>query len=399
MRKNIIILPFICISFSMVALCACGQNRAAEVLGVPEDISVMPAANILNKTEENVSAIIAEETEKTLLQENAMEMYEAYLDTCTDNDYLYTYYDYDQDGSAELYVRRKPNDSGNSYGEVLKYINGGLTDIEHGIVPDEHIKTLDWSATLDASQTIDEDELLHEGFDAYIRTEPNITKQFWYPDKNTFLSAYGFADANPFYTYALPDSTSRLTLYYDEQTQSGCGVLFRTWTLYTSDIVSDEYGFSFHGPEKLPESWEDNLQFDYMKPESIENYTYSNLPEYTENIEYDESGRIIHFISNGVLDFMDADEPETLLSIDYIYDENGILTERDYHHNPNAYGTGYQVWTSYFDDLGRLVHEYIYITHGALYYYYIYIDEDDMPAYCLYLDDNGGYWIADFYKY
>ena len=404
MKKYTITFTILCILISILMLCSCGQNADVQSSKMIGDAG--PVQAFFTESPASVSAVIdkagamitAAEKEKALLLEKSMELYEAYLDTLTNNDYLSAYYDYDDDGITELYVRRnEPNDS---YGEILQYRNGGLTDVEHGIVPDEYINSLDWTATFDASQDIDEYEWGQEGFHAYITDEPYITLEFWYPDKDAFLLQYGFSGTVPFYTYSLPDNTSWLTLYYDEQAQFGCGVLYRTWTLYTSEVVSAEYGFTFHGPEAKPESWEDNLQVDYMKLESVDGGTASESPEYKEHIEYDESGRVTHYESSGILDYMGDDlDPETLLQIDFIYDENGTLIERDYHHNGNAFGTGYSTWNSYFDNLGRLEYEYIYITHGGWYYYYIYTDESDMPAYCLHLDDNGGYWIADFIEY
>lgn len=150
----------------------------------------------------------------------------------------------------------------------------------------------------------------------------------------------------------------------------------------------------------FPEEWEDGSLRDYSKFESVGGDTASDCPEYTENVEYDENGWVVHYDSAGILDDTAEDaETETILWIDYTYNDNGTLMQRDYYHNPYAFGTWYQVWISYFDGLGRLEYEDIYITHGYMYYYYIYADESGTPAYCLYLDNNMGSWIPEFYQY
>lgn len=81
-----------------------------------------------------------------------------------------------------------------------------------------------------------------------------------------------------------------------------------------------------------------------------------------------------------------------MVTINYIYREDGTLFCRNYHHDARTFSSTLCSLNSFFDEKERLVYERGYITHGSLEYYYIY--EDDTPAYCLCLDYNGGYVFA-----
>lgn len=333
-----------------------------------------------------------------LLTEEEMSVYEAYLAANTDEGYLYTYLDYDNDGRQELYYCYNA-DSG-TYGYVMKYAAGGLKRIDSGKLSEENIKGIEWKEVENyySADTASVGEWTHEGVYAYIDQLPYTENDIWYPDEQAFLSQYGFAESTPFYKYVLPNGSIRLVLYYDEQTGLGCGL--RYYQRDPSDIItSGVYGFSFMGAEDGAASWTDRLSVDYTKFESCwgDGDTGSYYESYKENIEYDDAGRVAHYDSSGIIE--EGEEPEFLLWMDYKYDDNGTLRQRQYYHNQRAFSTSYQAWSSYFDELGRLEHEDLYITHGSIDYYYIYLDEGAKPAYGLCLDNNLGWWIPEFVKF
>lgn len=393
-RKGIFIKmkKFITILFTVTILsltCACGQvnmnnariNHTADMTGIAKLIE---------------ECSIIQKEKLSLLPEDERRVYEAYLAAYGDEERLYTYFDYDNDGKMELYICR----SEDSYGYVIKYFDGGLTTIDRGTVSKENIDGLEWNEIERDSSSDNEstDEWTHEGVAAFIDQNPYDEQCLWYMDEASFLSQYGFAESTPFYEYTLPDGSIRLILYYDEQTGLGCGI--RYFERDPSDIVtSGIYGFSFVGMTDEADLWSDGLSVDYTKFESCYGETGSDyVSSYEENIEYDDAGKVVHFDSSGIYE-EDDEEPSYILWMDYEYDDNGLLNHRQYYHNPRIIGTWYQVWDSYFDGLGRLEHEYLYITHGWVDYYYIYSDESAQPSYCLFLDDNLGWWMPEFVKY
>lgn len=281
--------------------------------------------------------------------------------------------------------------------------HAGITDTaqpmeELSILPEDGTGIHTKEETDDSSDTANTDEWTHEGVDAYISQNPHEEKYFWYADEQSFLSQYGFEESKPFYEYVMPDGSVRLVLYYDEQTGLGCGI--RYFERDPSDMMTSGLcGFTFVGTADETDLWSDGLSVDYTKFESCDGNTGSNyVSTYEENIEYDDAGKVVHFDSSGIYE-EDDKESSYILWMDYEYDDNGLLEHRQYYHNPRIFGTWYQVWDSYFDELGRLEHEYIYITHGWMDYYYIYSDESAQPSYCLFLDDNLGWWIPTFVEY
>ena len=139
--------------------------------------------------------------------------------------------------------------------------------------------------------------------------------------------------------------------------------------------------------------WTDRLNVDYTKFESC----WGTIPSYIEeeNIEYDDAGRVAHYEAYGTID----GELVRILNMYYEYDDNGTLRQRRYYHYHLAFSTTSQYWYSYFDELGRLEYEDIYLTHGSLEYYYIYTDESDEPAYSLSLDHDLSWWIPAFAQF
>lgn len=334
---------YITILFTVTILsltCACGQvnvkmenvriNHTADMFGIIKPIKELD--------------IIWEEV-RSILPEEEKRVYEAYLAAYGDEEHLYTYFDYDNDGKMELYICR----SEDSYGYVIKYFNGGLTTIDHGTVSEENIDGLEWNEIETDNSSDDEntDEWTHEGIDAYIAQNPYDERCLWYMDEDSFLSQYGFAESTPFYEYALPDGNIRLTLYYDEKTGLGCGI--RHFERDPSDIMTSGLcGFTFVGMSDETGNLWGGLSVDYTKFESCDGDNGSDyVSAYKENKEYNDAGKIAHFDSSGI--YEEGDEKPS-----------------------------YVLWMDY---------------------YFIYSDESTQPSYCLFLDDNLGWWMPEFARY
>lgn len=84
----------------------------------------------------------------------------------------------------------------------------------------------------------------------------------------------------------------------------------------------------------------------------------------------------------------------SLLSLDYIYRDDGTLYHREYHHYQKFFSSTGQSEDGDYDKQGRLVYRYSYITHGAMDEYYIYNGNHKEPKYRLFLD-----WGASNYAY
>lgn len=402
---------YLYILFAIVLLfCACGREEADNIQPGSTDIAdPMEGSDIIQEAETDVpvedetetnapaedeSDMIQEEemnapaeVETAILPEEEKAVYEAYM-TANAGTILYAYFDYDNDGKQELYLR-SPSDN---YGKVWKYVDGGLKTIDSGKVSETYINGLAWNEIEknDSADTANSEEMVHEGVYVYVEQNPFKEQTEWYVEEQDFLSQYGFGESDPFYEYALPDGSMRLVLYYDEATGLGCGLRYYQrdpdeWT------TSGVYGFSFIGLVEESNLWTDRLNVDYTKFESWKG-EYSS--SWDENIEYDDAGRVAHYEAYAPVD----GEPVCILSMYYEYDDNGTLRQRRYYHYHLWFSSTFQYWYSYFDELGRVEYERAYITHGSLEYYYIYLDGSDEPAYSLFLDNNCGTWVPDFAK-
>lgn len=400
MKKYLNILFFVIL---LLMICACGQEDVddtqvsnadtADYEDPVEDEKLIQEAET-NAPAEDESDMIQEEemnapaeVETAILSEEEKIVYEAYL-AANAGTMLYAYFDYDNDGKQELYLR-----SG-TYGQVWKYVDGGLKKIDGGnIISGDNINGLEWNEIEkdDSDDSADSEERVHEGVYVYVEQNPFKEQTAWYVEEQDFLSQYGFGESDPFYEYALPDGSMRLVLYYDEATGLGCGLRYyqRTPDEWTTSGV---YGFSFMGLEET-DLWTDRLDVDYTKFESC----WGTIPSYIEeeNIEYDDAGRVAHYEAYGTID----GELVRILNMYYEYDDNGTLRQRRYYHYHLAFSTTSQYWYSNFDEFGRLEYEDIYLTHGSLEYYYIYTDESDEPAYSLSLDHNLSWWIPTFAQF
>lgn len=302
--------------------------------------------------------------------------------------YAYVICDGDGDGSAELYIER----AGSQGFYVNTYKNGGLCIRYQEELPPEFNGQL-WTDTETLAGT-QSGEMAHSGIYVFAKNE-DMGERYWYPSETDFVRENGFGEVDPFYEYYIPDGQKRLTLYYDEATQKGCGIRYYEWDPSTF-TTTGMYGFVFEG---LKDGGESGIREDYLKPESVDGVDGSNeVEDFTENIEYDDQGRITHYDAAGLLTFLadDNTEPGMVLRIDYEYYDNGNLKSRFYGHNGYIFGTWYSNWDCYFDGQGRIAYEDIYITHGSWDIYYIYKDDTEEPAYILDLDNNLGEWIPTF---
>lgn len=392
----------------LLMICACGQEDVddvqvsnaniadhidpveetepiQEVELIPEAETNAPAedgSDMIQEEEMNVTA----EVETAILPEEEKAVYEAYM-KANAGTMLYAYFDYDNDGKQELYLR-----SG-TYGQVWKYVDGGLKTIDGGnIISGDNINGLEWNEIEkdDSDDSADSEERVHGGVYVYVEQNPSKERDEWYVKEQDFLSRYGFGESDPFYEYALPDGSMRLVLYYDEATGLGCGLRY-----YQRDpdewATSGVYGFSFIGLVEESNLWTDRLNVDYTK---FESWTGVYSSSWDENIEYDDAGRVAHYEAYAPVD----GEQVRILNMYYEYDDNGTLRQRRYYHYHLKFSSTFQYWYSYFDELGRVEYERAYITHGSLEYYYIYLDGSDEPAYSLFLDKSWNWWIPDFAK-
>lgn len=315
-------------------------------------------------------------------------IYEEYSDL----DYVYTYYDMDEDGLGELCIRPSGKEGGS--GRVIKYVDGGLQIFYQEEFPRRALEET-WSVTSEFVDDSEDEEMIHHGISVYVDQKEFGENSFWYADKETFLESAGFIDDEPFYQFYNEDGSERLDFYYDEETEEGCGIRYYErdpTTFFTTGM----YGFTFQGA-KIAES--DQEHIDYFSTASVDGYTGEDAAEdYEENREYDEDGRLIHFDSTGILKDEEDAESMNILWIDYEYHPNGNLKHRTYYHNSYFFGTTYASWQSSFDQLGRVQWEDIYITHGNLDNYYIYEGDGEEPTYILELDNNLGQWIPVLLK-
>lgn len=309
--------------------------------------------------------------------------------------YAYVIYDADGDGCKELYIQR--NNPQRFYS--LIYAEGGLCIERRETLP-PGANMLQWTDT-EALTAAGQEEWEHSGLYVSVRRE-NRQAQYWYANEADFAAGNGFGGAEPFFEYSVPDGGRRLTLYYDEAAQRGCGIRYyeRDPSTFTTTGM---YGFVFESvqeregsEEEKGGSWEA-----YLDPVSVDGTNGAESVEnFQENTEYDAAGRIVHYDASGVVTFLkdNQEEADPLLWIDYEYYGNGGLKSRFYWHNGYVFGTWYTTWNCYFDRQGRLAYEDIYVTHGSWDTYYIYTGDGKAPAYILDLDNCMGEWIPAFRK-
>lgn len=240
--------------------------------------------------------------------------------------------------------------------------------------------------------------MTHNGIYVLVSQNEFEEQEKWYPDETSFLEAFEMDDSQLFYEYYDEAGEKQMTLYYNTETQNGLGIGY--YQRDPSDMgTSGMYGFTFEGVKEV--AWE-GWDTDYFATIAWDGSDgKADVEGYEEYTEYDAEGRMTHFESQGIITWLGDEEslePSQLLWMDYSYYDNGNLKYRYYSHNSMVFSTTCMVQRSYFDEQGRLLYEYQYITHGNWDEYYIYLDEDDVPEYCLMLD-HCGYWYPTFVQY
>lgn len=278
------------------------------------------------------------------------------------------------DGSMQYYIYR-------GYGDLPKY-RLTLTKHEDGYIPNmaKVIHKPEIEGELSAEEAMEE----ASAFAAYNATDAyGIPEEepMWFYSEESYLESMGFGEAEPLIDYYDEEGKHLITAYYDPTTEIGCSIQ----TMWDGRRVG--YVFSCRNEEK----W-DGYGVDYMAFTTLDGTDpkehYGTEESYEELVEYDEEGRVTSFISSVESDITGEVRQEQLLSIQYEYYENGNIKYRHYVSNHMLFATSGSPSESYFDEQGRLVYEWSYITHGSLHDYYVYKDDSDKPSYILYLDDN-----------
>ncbi|MCM1388586.1 MAG: hypothetical protein NC231_14755, partial [Bacillus sp. (in: Bacteria)] len=225
-----------------------------------------------------------------------------------------------------------------------------------------------------------------------------------YENRQDFLADFGFADKEPFYQYYDSCGNVQLELFLDEAAQKGCGLVYEYHYTYQLEKEAFIYGFAFdavyQGEWKAPDPYA--LTTVYGETGEDEGREYEEIIEYTKDgkIDYYKSMAFVDWIGeNWIGENIEKPEKDKLLEINYMYRDDGTLYYRDYSHNSVVWETTYCGMDSYYDELGRVIYESGYITHGNTYEYYIYDDNGNEPKYYLYLDNNLGYHIPALMRF
>lgn len=215
-------------------------------------------------------------------------------------------------------------------------------------------------------------------------------EQIEYEDKQAFLADHGFAQAEPFYEYRDRFGNLIMEFYLDQQAGRGCGI--RYYYSFNDKLKkrATRDGFAFEEVETGV--WEPQEDFSKLTVYGDDVSKYAS--GYKEIYEYTDDGKISSFEARG-MDLVDKVPMEvSLLSLDYIYRDDGTLYHREYHHYQKFFSSTGQSEDGDYDKQGRLVYRYSYITHGAMDEYYIYNGNHKEPKYRLFLD-----WGASNYAY
>lgn len=255
-------------------------------------------------------------------------------------------------------------------GKVIRYDTGGLKN-------EKYYQYLFWEGL---------EKFWDDENDSPIRIQNEHLEQIEYEDKKTFLAAYGFAAAEPFYEYYDRFQNLIMELYFDPQTGRGCGICYYYHFNDKLEKRATRDGFAFEEVETGV--WEP--QDGFSKRTVIGDDVSKSASGYREIYEYTDDGKISSFEARG-MDLVDRVPMEvSLLSLDYSYRDDGTLYHREYHHYAKFFGSNSQSEDGDYDEQGRLVYQYSYITHGAIDEYYIYKGNRMEPQYRLLLDWGGG---------
>ena len=218
--------------------------------------------------------------------------------------------------------------------------------------------------------------------------------------REELLADCGFLDAEPFYRYYDNFQNLELELYFDKGEERGCGFVYSHCFNYNLEEIVRCSGFIFEGvsvEEWEPENTFSTLSYDGRYAGDCDVLGYREIYEYTDD------GKLSSFEARGIVYWYGEgggnDLEESLLSMDYIYRNDGTLYRKEYHHHHALFATTFQSQYSDYDELGRLVCKICYITHGSMDYYYIYEDEGEKPGYCISFDDGMGYTLPAMIVY
>ncbi len=218
-----------------------------------------------------------------------------------------------------------------------------------------------------------------------IRMVKDHLEQAEYEDKQAFLADYGFAGTKPFYEYCDRFGNLLMELYFDPQAGRGCGIRYYDYYDENLEKRAGRDGFAFE--EMETDVWKPQDTFS-TRAISGKNTREQHWP--LEIYEYTEDDKLSSFEAK-TTDLVDGAPMEvSLLSLDYIYRDDGTLYHKEYYHYPKFYGTTGYTQSGDYDEQGRLAYKYSYITHGAIDEYYLYEGNSMEPAYCLLLDWGGG---------
>ena len=208
-----------------------------------------------------------------------------------------------------------------------------------------------------------------------------------YPSREKFLADYGFQDKDPFYEYYDDFHCLELELFFDEQTGQSCAIEYSYNYNYALEQTTQYWGFAFD--QVTREKWESEDIFSTLSVDGTDARA-DNVAGYREIYAYTDDGKLSSFEARGtVVDYGEERGEDSLLSMDYVYRSDGTLYHKEYYHHHILFGSTDMGQSSDYDEQGRIIYKYSYITHGSLSYYYIYKGDSQKPAYCLMLDTNG----------
>ena len=293
-----------------------------------------------------------------------------------------------EDGIAKLYMWDCLHRAVLYDGEVQGYVEGKL-------INDEYYQDLFWK-DLPRLWNYSADESIYTT--KYIVGEDDWElEDLEYASREALLADCGFQDAEPFYEYYDRFGDLELELYFDEDAGKGCG--FYYWHRFNFELeeIIDCHGFIFGGLNKS--EWEDDTY-------SLLTYDGEDVREYAgvnTLYKYNADEKLTAFEASGYMEIEYEGESgyteQSLLSMDWTYRDDGTLYRKNYHHESRRFSTASQSQHIYYDELGRQIYRYAYITHGSLAYYYIYDGEGTKPKYCLLTDWNGASPVTEMIVY
>lgn len=219
-----------------------------------------------------------------------------------------------------------------------------------------------------------------------------------YPNREKFLADYGFQDKDPFYEYYDDFHRLELEVFFDEQTGQSCAIEYGYRYNYALEQTIQCWGFAFD--QVTREKWASEDVFSTLSVDGTD-ARKNNVSGYREIYEYTDDGKLSSYEARGtVVDYGEGGErgEDSLLSMDYVYRNDGTLYHKEYDHHHILFGSTHMGQSSDFDEQGRIVYKYSYITHGSISYYYIYKGDNQKPAFCLMLDLHGTCGLISYGK-